>query len=417
MFKQALVVAAAAAVAVAIDNGKGVTPPMGWRSWNLYGGNVNQGLIMTQMDGITSRKRMVNGNPTSLADLGYKDVGLDDNWQACGSYGPNKYTFHNADGFPMVNTQRFPDFINMTTYAHNLGLTAGWYGNNCICSDHCNDATCYLGDVTATIEFGFDSIKLDGCGQERDLTQFADLFNASGKSILIENCHWGGTVPNATWCPWNYFRSSGDITASYASMVGNLQTTIQWAKSGLSQPGCWAYPDMLEVGVAPGVHPGEPGLTVIESRSHFGAWCIVSSPLILSHDLNNDTVTDSIWDIITNTEALAVNQAWAGFSGSVFAQASETLVLEDGTDMKYNATPIWQYWYKPVDSTHTAVLLMNHDSNTNQLTLNFNSIPGVTCTTCKLRDIWARQDLGSFSNSWSTSLATHDSAFLMVSAN
>jgi hypothetical protein len=30
------------------------------------------------MDGITSRKRTVNNVPTSLADLGFKDVGLDD---------------------------------------------------------------------------------------------------------------------------------------------------------------------------------------------------------------------------------------------------------------------------------------------------------------------------------------------------
>ena len=30
---------------MAIDNGLGRKPPMGWRSWNLYGGSVNQDLI------------------------------------------------------------------------------------------------------------------------------------------------------------------------------------------------------------------------------------------------------------------------------------------------------------------------------------------------------------------------------------
>ena len=64
------------------------------------------------------------------------------------------------------------------------------------------------------------------------------------QAILIENCHWGGTVPNATWCPWNYVRTSGDVRARYDSIVGNLQTTIQWAKNGLSAPGCWGYPDV-----------------------------------------------------------------------------------------------------------------------------------------------------------------------------
>jgi hypothetical protein len=31
------------------------------------------------------------------------------------------------------------------------------------------------------------------CGAEYDLTQWAGLFEAAGKSILIENCHWGNT--------------------------------------------------------------------------------------------------------------------------------------------------------------------------------------------------------------------------------
>ena len=74
---------------------------------------------------------MVNGKPTSLADLGYIDVGLDDNWQECGSYGPNKYTFHDATGAPVINTNRFPNMKTMTDYAHSLGLTAGWYGVSC----------------------------------------------------------------------------------------------------------------------------------------------------------------------------------------------------------------------------------------------------------------------------------------------
>jgi len=42
-------------------------------------------------------------------------------------------------------------------------------------------------------------------------------------------------------------RTSGDVRASYGSIVGNLLTTVEWAQKNLSKPGCWAYPDMLEV--------------------------------------------------------------------------------------------------------------------------------------------------------------------------
>ena len=68
------------------ENGLARTPPLGWRSWNLYGANVNQSLIEGIMDGMMRKDRTVDGVPTSLCDLGYCDVGLDDNWQACGTY-------------------------------------------------------------------------------------------------------------------------------------------------------------------------------------------------------------------------------------------------------------------------------------------------------------------------------------------
>ena len=59
------------------------SPPRGWRSWNLYGNNVNQTLITGIMDGMVKKQTFGGGKPTSLCDLGYCDVGLDDHWQNC----------------------------------------------------------------------------------------------------------------------------------------------------------------------------------------------------------------------------------------------------------------------------------------------------------------------------------------------
>ena len=112
---------------------------------------------------------------------------------------------------------------------------------------------------------------------------------------------------------------------------------------------------MLEVGVRYGQRNA---LSYVESRTHFNAWAIVSSPLILSHDINNNTLAAAIWPIIANTEALAVNQAWAGFSGSSFPSAGSTLFL-----------------YKPVSATSTAVLLINTGTTTATATLTFANIP------------------------------------------
>ena len=42
-----------------------------------------------------------------------------------------------------------------------------------------------------------------------------------------------------------------------------------------SRPGCWTYSDMLEVG---------NNLSPTESRTHFAAWAVTSSPLVLGFE-------------------------------------------------------------------------------------------------------------------------------------
>lgn len=422
--------------ALANENGLARLPPMGWRSWNLYGANVNQKLIQSIMDGMVKRSRMVDGKLTSLCDLGYCDVGLDDNWQNCQA-GAEGNHYHDANGDPVVNLDRFPDMKAMTDYAHKLGLTAGWYGNNCICSDHqSSDRKYYEGDVKAYRKFGFDAWKLDGCGVQTDMQLWDDLVKADGgEPVMVENCHWGSKVPfepNRTWCPWNFYRTSGDVRATYSSVVGNLNTVTKFSSQNLSYPGCWAYPDMLEVGCQHGPGgAGDPGLTMAETRSHFAAWVIVSSPLTLSHDVHNDTIMDKIWPIITNTEVLAVSQSYVGFSGGPFKSSSSLVTLdavnhaalEKGmTELERTAVgpavaPSFQYLYKPIeaDGAKTAVLLMNHADTAADLLLNFADIPGVKCSKCNVRDIWNHKDLGSSDVEITiTGVGSHDSAFLII---
>ena len=47
---------------------------------------------------------------------------------------------------------------------------------------------CFQGDVNATIDFGFDSVKYDGGGMEKIITHFAMLYNRTGKAVLLEDC-------------------------------------------------------------------------------------------------------------------------------------------------------------------------------------------------------------------------------------
>ena len=150
---------------------------------------------------------------------------------------------------------------------------------------------------------------------------------------------------------------------------------------------------MLEVGNMP---------TYAEDRTHFGAWCVTSSPLILGLDLTDDTTVDKVWDIITNSEAIAVNKAWAGHPGTLVKNTTAA-----------NGDPV-EIWSKPLGNagsltggatTRVAVLVMNianinsngngnPEGNGNSTVTVDAGWLGISSTTgFGVRDIWEKQDL------------------------
>jgi hypothetical protein len=78
------------------------------------------------------------------------------------------------------------------------------------------------------------------------------------------------------------------------------------------------------------------------------------------------------------------------------------------------SSPSWQFFYKPITNGRTAVLLMNSDTSAQTLKVEWKSIPGVTCTSCAVRDILEHKDLGSFQDSYSVSVESHDVAFIVI---
>ena len=62
--------------------------------------------------------------------------------------------------------------------------------------------------------FAVKGAKFDACGEFENLSTWADLINASGRPMMIENCHWGGDAPyvlddqtGELWCPYNIYRA------------------------------------------------------------------------------------------------------------------------------------------------------------------------------------------------------------------
>ena len=75
-----------------------------------------------------------------------------------------------------------------------------------------------------------------------------------------------------------------------------------WGETVALHPGSEAYEALAARAPLP------PVLTYTENKAHFSMWTILSSPLTLSINFSDASIVDLIWPIITNTEAIAVNQ-------------------------------------------------------------------------------------------------------------
>ena len=134
--------------------------------WNLFAGNNDDTTMRAMMHAFVDKSRLVDGIPTSLAEIGYLSVGMDDGFQLCncsGSHGQNDHyphslynvscsgdnngesanacrdgrcTWHNqTDGRPMIDTLKFPVsehcLYNLTSHCtiwhHTISVMTIWH--------------------------------------------------------------------------------------------------------------------------------------------------------------------------------------------------------------------------------------------------------------------------------------------------
>ena len=104
--------------------------------------------------------------------------------------------------------------------------------------------THYKEDVAWITDMGFDGVKIDACGTSHNVSLYADLLNATGRPVRIENCHNSWPDFTTGFCPMNFYRSGGDISANIGDIIGEAYATVDAADlpNPRSGPGCWAYP-------------------------------------------------------------------------------------------------------------------------------------------------------------------------------
>ena len=420
----------------------GATPPKAWRSWNAFALDVDERRIYEQA--IALSQPGPNGAP-SLLQLGYNEVGIDDGWQSCTGH---KGTWHSAAGAPLVDNAKFSDLRALVARVHAIGVKVGWYVNTCWCNDQ-EHRVWPRGNVRADAELvlkhGFDAVKIDGCGPARDMREWTRFF--ANTSMLVENCANNGKIGGKSWTPakphdvvgskcrgFHTYRVSHDIAPQFYSAMYNLQKMRPFLGNGtkapLSRPGCWAYADMLMVGrIGPR-----------ESRTHFGAWCIVSSPLVLGFDLTNATALAHVRPIVSNPLALLVHSAWAGSPGTLLlesAQSFETQVRhevdEDGsckrpTTCEQFRFPNYQVWIKPLPADALALFVVNIAEHALKRVSLSSATLGFKGPLKRIVDVWAGASvqhhdcLGSnrSATAWAgcslefTRVAPHDSVFWIL---
>jgi len=354
-----------------------LTPPMGWNSWNHYHLEITDPLIRAQAAAMAT-----NG----MKAAGYEYVVIDGGWEG----------HHDAQGIFQTDPNRFPDMKGLCDYIHSLGLKVGIHTTPGpkTCAGHEGSYGHEAQDAKTFAGWGMDFIKYDWCSGDEvykpeemqgAYKKMQDALAATERPILYSLCQygqqdvwkWGASVGAQMW------RTTGDIADNYFNML-----VIGFGQNGLEKyagPGHWNDPDCLEV--------GNGRMKAEESRTQMTLWCILAAPLFAGNDLTQ--MSAATLAILTNPEAIAVNQDRAGQQGY--------RVRQEG--------PL-EVWMKPLADGSKAVALFSRHGRTMDLTLNFPDI-GISGA-AQVRDLWTHKDLGTFKARFTAAIPRHGAVLLKV---
>ncbi len=272
-------------------------PPMGWNSWNTFGPNISEQLILETADAMIAQ---------GYRDAGYEYLVIDDCWSL---------KERDAEGRLVADPEKFPHGIKyVADYVHSKGLKFGMYSCAGVrtCAGYPASYDHEYADAQTFADWGVDFLKYDFCNFpavgncKNRYHRMSMALKATGRPILFSACNWGVEEP---W-KWmgavgaHMYRSTGDITDNFKSFkdialsqIGNLS---------MSGSGCFNDPDMLIVGMYGKGNVGLGGCTDVEYRTHFALWCLFGVPLMMGGDIR--TLNDVSRALLLNRELIAINQ-------------------------------------------------------------------------------------------------------------
>lgn len=374
-----------------VHNELALTPPMGWNSWNKFGCNVNEDLIMKMADAMVE---------SGMHDAGYEYIVIDDCWQigrdSLGNIVPDK--------------KRFPSGMKtLGDYIHSKGLKFGIY--SCAGSRTCQGRPGSRGyqfqDARTYAEWGVDYLKYDWCYNEGQNAQAAyktmsDALKSTGRPIVFSICEWGENKP------WEWGKGIGHLWRTTADIRDCFQCQFDWGGLGVlniidlqaelypyAGPGHWNDPDMLEV--------GNEGMTYIEYKTHFSMWAMLAAPLMAGNDLRN--MDKGTKEILTNIDVIAINQ------DSLGQQARRFMDMGDN-----------EIWVKSLSKGKVAICFLNRSHHPWKLNYNwkehamyFLNDVNFNRKTYIIWDCWEHKNIGTTDERLEAEIPSH--GVLMVQLN
>jgi len=400
----------------------GLTPALGWNSWNCFAGAVTEERVKAAADAMVA---------SGLINHGWTYINIDDYWEKKPTatnnprFDPTLQGIGRDETGKIVPNPRFPDMKGLCDYIHGLGLKAGIYSGpgpttcgGCLASWQHEDQ-----DAQSYADWGFDYLKYDWCSYtsvlpstnsdgtprargnayQRDIPILKKPYQVMRASldkvprdIMFSLCQYGmgnvwewGADPSIGGNSW---RTTQDISDNWRSL-----SSIGFSQVGhekFAGPGHFNDPDMMivgKVGWGPQLHPTR--LTPNEQYIHVSLWALLTGPLLIGCDMT--AMDEFTLSLLSNDEVLAVSQ--------------DPLARQAGRVAKDGQTEVWA---KDMEDGSKAVGIFNRNDEDATVAAKWSDL-GITGQQ-KVRDLWRQADLGTFDGGFQTPVPHHGVVLVKV---
>lgn len=371
-------------------------PPMGWNSWNSFGNEVNEKIVLENADAIVER---------GLKDAGYEYVVIDDHWSLRG---------RDEKGKLVPDPEKFPHGMKfIADRLHEKGLKFGMYSCDGVmtCGGFPASYDYEFQDAETFAQWGVDYLKYDNCfkpsnEQGRILYRRMGVALANcGRDIVFSACNWG--MDNVQdWIKEtgaHLWRSTHDIIDNWAHIKELARLQPFFFK--YNSPNCFCDMDMLIAGMENEGFCSAGGCTFEEYKTHFGIWSFLQSPLMLGCDVRK--IKDEYVSLLTNPRLIALNQDLAGrqpYCIRSYDEANADLRNPDSVSERLIMA-------KNLENGDIALCLVNFADSKNSLTVMLTEL-GLNRASGKaleLTDLYTGKSLGLHHDYFMTDIEPHSS--------